>query len=191
VKLVAAITAGTLLGVCARLGDFLPGVFPWLANIGGPWLLLAFAIGRRSGGQPMGSAAAALLAAVAAKYAIQHLEGGFSALHAMRRAAEWSFPAIGVGAAYGWLGGRSSQRPRMAMTLLSLSLMIEAVGLLSRVIPAESADLRYSGQVAGTTVLTIELVIGLIGVIIAGACLPRARGRELPGDLTQAARSPR
>jgi hypothetical protein len=175
-----AIASGALLGVCARLGDHLPGVFPWLANIGGPWLLVAFAVGRRNGSWPVESAAAALLAAVAAKYLLQHVEGGFSALHAIRRAAAWSVPAAGLGAAGGWLGGRWNKRPRTVAMLLSLALVIEAAGLLSGVIRAESAELRYSGQAAGTAVLTLELVIGLVGIVVASTRLPWARGRELP-----------
>jgi hypothetical protein len=75
--------------------------------------------------------------------------------------------------------------------LLSLSLMLEAVSLLSGMIPGESADVRYSGQAAGTVVLTLELIVGLVGIIVAGACLPGARGRELPDRLIRAARSPR
>lgn len=175
-----AIAGGALLGICARLGDHLPGVVAWLANIGGPWLLVAFAVGRRNCGRSVESAAATLLAAVAAKYLLQYVEGGFSALHAIHRAAAWSVPAAGLGAAGGWLGDRWNERPRMAAMLLSVAFVIEAVGLLSGVIRGESAELRYSGQPAGTAVLTLELVIGLVGIIAAGTRLPWARGHELP-----------
>jgi hypothetical protein len=171
-----AIASGALLGVCARLGDHLPGIFPWLANIGGPWLLVAFVVGRRTGSWPVQSAAATLLAAVGAKYLFQHIEGGFSALHALRRAAVWSIPAASLGSAGGWLGGRRNERPRMAAMLMSVALVIEASGLLSGVIRGESAELRYSGQAAGTAVLTLEFVIGFVGIIVASTRRPWARG---------------
>ena len=118
IRLVVAVVSGALLGVLSRLGDGLPAGLSGLSDIGGPWLLLAFALGAL-GRRPMRSAAlgAASLAFAAASYYgyIELLQGGAARVHVGSVALFWVMVGLGSGALFGcagqcWRSGNSWAR---------------------------------------------------------------------------------
>lgn len=152
----AALLAGVGLGVASRLGDDLAGGWSWVANVGGPWLVLAFVVGAAgpSSRQAAARGAATMACAVGAYYAwialVQHGAGRHD-LAAM--AALWAVVGVASGAVFG-AAGRSWRAGRRLGRLAGAAL-------LSAALVGEAALLLPAGQPAGArAVLLAELVIG-------------------------------
>lgn len=107
IRLVVAVGSGAVLGVLSRLGDGLPAGLAGLSDIGGPWLVLAFALGAL-GHRPRRSAAlgAASLACAAASYYgyVEFVQGGAAPVHLVSLALFWVMVGLGSGAVFGLAG---------------------------------------------------------------------------------------
>lgn len=178
-----AAASGVALGVFSRLGDQLPVSAAGLANIGGPWLILAFALGalvRRPTGA-VASGSLGLTCAVASYYAyIEIFQGGAGRSHLGSTAAFWLIVGSSAGAIFGfggeqWRWGR--QRNRIASVIVlagalvgeGLAVLIErvgpvswivatveiAVGLITPVVLLRHGPLRLSATATGIVVATV------------------------------------
>src|SRR4051812_39019138 len=122
------LVAGTLLGVVTRLAHDLPPEWQFIAKVGVPWLLVAFAVGAATHGALRATiaGAASLVIAVLGYYALPHILGRpyYTPLGLW-----WLVAAAPGGALFGWLGATwRSGRAVVAITaLVSGALVAEGV----------------------------------------------------------------
>lgn len=149
------VAAGGTLGVLSRLGDDLSAGWAWIANIGGPWLVLAFALGASAGSRRVAvrRGAIGLLSAVGAYYAwIGAVEHGAGRDHLLAVSVLWAVVGLGAGAGFGAGGWWWRAGPRLGRLV--------GAGLLSAALVGEAAVL-LKGQPAGPqAVLLAELAVG-------------------------------
>jgi hypothetical protein len=172
--LVVAIALGAVFGVLVRLGDDGSGAVPWIVNIGGPWLVLAFVVGRWAPDRPARTAVAALGSAVVAKYVVQVGQHEIGAASLAARLVAWGCLAVVVGTVLGVAGAADRRGAAWAPAALGLPLVAEALAFLTRLLHGESAQLRYHGQPAGTLVFGLELAAGAAALVVASRRSRRA-----------------
>jgi hypothetical protein len=176
--LLAALAGGVFLGLFSAVGDRsgAPALLHWLANIPGPWVLLAFGLGILAGSR-LGGAVAAVIglgAAVGSYYAYLYFSGERPWLDTVEHAAiVWGFVAIAAGFVFGFAGG--SWRRGAAWE------RIVAVALVCGVLVGESllvADEQHGSQ---RFMVATE---ALFAVVFACLLLPRLRHRVIAMALT-------
>jgi hypothetical protein len=180
--------AGVALGVVTRLAHDLPPEWQFIAKVGVPWLLVAFAVGAMAGGSGRAAIAGAgsLVIAVLAYYALPHV------LHRpyyTPLGLWWLVVAAPGGALFGALGNswRSGRRVVTIAAILTGALVAEALvfafwrladplagpallGLAVAVLATLVPDAR-----ARVRVLGLAAVIALVALVAAGALI-RATG---------------
>lgn len=176
----AAVAGGVLLGLFSAYGDRSDATAPvrWLANIPGPWVLFAFALGILAGARIGGSLAAVvgLAAGVATYYAYLYLTGERPWLDTVEHAALiWGAVAIAAGCVFGWAGASWRLGGRWSRIL--------SVALLCGVLIGESilvADNQHAGE---RLMIATE---ALFAVLLLWTLLPRLRDRVIAAALTLA-----
>jgi hypothetical protein len=170
-------------GVLIRLGDGGTGTVPWIVNVGGPWVVLAFAAGWSARWRPAVSGVACLVSAVLAKYGVQVAQGAIEAGPLGIRLAAWGAAAVAIGAAFGTAGARARRGVAWPWLLVAAVLVAEAGAFLFGVIDGESAELRYDGQPAARRVFVMELAIAGAAswAAVAAAARTRRRGGAAAG----------
>jgi hypothetical protein len=150
--LVGALIAGLVLGIGTRLVYKLPSELWWLARIGGPWLAVAFAVGR-STRRPLDGAlmgAVCLVAATLVYYAIMGLVQ--HAYETSPLGLAWLFVAVPAGLAFGALGA-AIRRP---------GLRVPAAATLSAAFAAEALFTADHSRVAAAALLAGGLMVPLV-----------------------------
>jgi hypothetical protein len=162
------LVAGVLLGVVTRLAHDLPPEWQFIAKVGVPWLLVAFAVGAATRGGTLRAAvagAASLVVAVLAYYALPHVLGRpyYTPLGLW-----WLVAAAPGGAVFGWLGAtwRSGRAVVAIAALVSGALVAE--GLIF-------ALWRVDDRLAGPALIGLAAA-ALVTLAPAGAARFRALG---------------
>jgi hypothetical protein len=117
------LVAGILLGVGTRYAHDLPPEWHWLAKVGVPWLVVAFAVGAARRGALRGAleGTLSLVLAIVVYYGIRP--------HHSPLGLWWLVAAVPGGLAFGALGAlwRSRRADVLAAAIVSASLAAEAV----------------------------------------------------------------
>lgn len=188
-----AALAGALWGVLGWLGDGAPSPYSAFFNLGGPWLLFAWLLGRWTGRNPLGALCGglALAAAVLAYYTAYTsglTVGGLEARVYDPESRAWLLLAALSGPAFGAAGAwsrSSSQWLRCAaVTLIASALLAEAAYYFnSQMIvhvdspyydPGEPALLQIGGYVlprtGGVQALAVQsaVALALLPVVLRG-----------------------
>lgn len=161
------LVAGVLLGVVTRLAHDLPPEWQFIAKVGVPWLVVAFAVGAATPGMLRAAiaGAASLVIAVLAYYALPHV------LHRpfyTPLGLWWLVAAAPGGALFGWLGAtwRSGRAVVAIAALVSGALVAE--GLIF-------ALWRIEDRLAGPALIGLAAA-ALVTLVPAGAARFRALG---------------
>jgi len=177
--------AGLLLGVATRLAHDLPPEWQFIARVGVPWLVVAFAVGALAGGTRRGAldGAVALVVAILAYYALPHV---LNRPFYTPLGLWWLFVAVPGGAIFGALGAvwRGGRAVVPIAALLSGALVAEALifslwrvndplagpalialaaASLAVLVPSGAGRLRALGLVAVLTLVTLVAQIALLG----------------------------
>jgi hypothetical protein len=174
-----ATAGGVVLGLFSAAGDRpdAPLLLHWLANIPGPWVLLAFGVGVLAGTRTGGALAAvlALAAAVSTYYASLYFSGQRPWLDTVEHAAVvWSFVAVVAGLAFGAAGGswrRGGTWERMC-----------AVALLCGVLVGESLLLAAQEDRPGERLMVASEAV--FAIMLVWLLLPKLRHRVVATFLT-------
>jgi hypothetical protein len=179
--LVLSVIVGVGFGVLVRLANGLPGDGLWLANLGGPWAAVAFALGSRAQGRRAGAAAGAvgLVAALLGFYAYMRLVQGTPTPTTW----PWFLLAATGGAGFGAAGtvwrSSSGWRQTVASSMPTAALLGEAIVRLVR----DGA----SGPGA-TAIFAAELVAGaVVPLLLVRPPLERVRIYAISAALAVAA----
>jgi hypothetical protein len=167
------LVAGFLLGVVTRLSHDLPPEWQWLAKVGVPWLVVAFAIGALARGHGRGAlhGAICLVVAILVYYALPDV------LHRpyyTPLGLWWLLIAAPGGALFGALGAtwRSGRAVVPIAALLAGALVAEAIVF---------ALWRFDAPLAGPALLA--LAAGLVATLVHGSAA-RMRAIGLAAVLT-------
>jgi hypothetical protein len=177
--LATALAGGILLGLFSALGDSAkaPLVIRWLANIPGPWVLLAFLIGILAGTRVGGAIAAVLglAAGVASYYAYLYLTGERPWLDTVEQAiVVWTLVAVAAGFVFGAAGG-SWRRGAAWERILSVALLCGVLAGESILLVTQEDHPGERLMVASEAIFAVALIWGL---------LPRVRQRVIATMLT-------
>jgi hypothetical protein len=155
-----AVGAGALLGVGTRLVYDLPREWWWLAQIGGPWLAVAFGVGLAAGKLRDGALAgsACLVTATLVYYGIMALLQ--HAYDASPLGLAWLFVAVPAGLGFGALGA-AARNP---------ALRVPASAALSAAFAAEAA------------LIVDRSTVGPAALGVAALLMTRASGRSHRGQ---------
>lgn len=159
-----AILVGALVGAGIRLGDGRDGIVGWLVDLAGPWLLLGVAAGALLPSLAARAGASALLAGVAAKFALQAAQGDIGGVDLVVRLAGWGAAALAAGALAGRAGLAARQGIGWAPWLVGLALAVESLVVVASGERGWSLDAAYAGQGAARGVLAAELALGAVAM---------------------------
>jgi hypothetical protein len=161
------LVAGVLLGVVTRLAHDLPPEWQFIAKVGVPWLLVAFAVGAATHGRLRATiaGAASLVIAVLAYYALPHV---LNRPYYTPLGLWWLVAAAPGGALFGWLGAtwRSGRAVVAIAALVSGALVAE--GLIF-------ALWRLEDRLAGPALIGLAAA-ALVTLVPAGGARVRALG---------------
>lgn len=196
--LAAAVAFGLAVGMAARYGHGVPGDAYWLASLGGPWLVAAFAAGALAPGRRLAAlaGAATIVVGTLAYYGSVAAYHGVTQLHLPLQGARygvlmaiaWSAAGLAVGAAFGtagvlWRrGGRSlwsaAGAAALAGALVGEALLLQAAWdspWAQRVLAAElAAGLLVAAVLArGRRAAALALTPPFAGVFLVAEGLVR------------------
>lgn len=160
--LTPAILVGLALGVVSRVADIQSGaVLAWLGQLGGLWLVVAFAFGSVSQRLREGAVVGllALVGGLVGYYSFMHFAGGEANVAYLKSTAlPWLVPAVLGGPLLGACGTawrrRNGRSKGLGLAVLASGLVAEAAFYLVR-----SPNHGYS--VAFVIPLVIEMALGL------------------------------
>ena len=164
-----ALLAGIALGVAGRLSDYLGPGAALLFALGGPWFIVAFAVGATARRPVTGAigGGVALVVSVAVYYALMlAVERRTGRGYAMSMTILWGAAAVPCGLLFGAAGAlwrdRREDLRAAGLALLGGALAGEALLLLAR-----------GGPNSGGWVLPCELLGGIALVLAASRTAPR------------------
>jgi hypothetical protein len=162
IAIVAGVAGGLVLGAAsaagqARMGT--GGLAFWLENVGGPWILVAFAVGALSRRRLPGCLAGVVAMVVA--LAVYDVTGGSLAAGIFLRPF-WLLMGVSVGVVFGALGGWWGERPPYPWL---------PAGLAGGVIAGEVLALSVGGlphPMFSTSLAVTQAIVGLGGASLLG-----------------------